>query len=123
MEPKGVRSRKAFTPTPLFYMGFSGSSDGKESTCNAGDLSSIPGSGRSPGEGIGCPLQYFGASLVAQTVKNPPATLETWVQSLDWEDTLEKGTANHPSTLAWRIPRTEEPGRLQPMESQRVRDD
>jgi len=50
------------------------SSVGKESTCNAGDPSSIPGSGRSPGEGIGYPLQYSWASLVAQLVKNQPAT-------------------------------------------------
>ena len=50
-----------------------------ESACNVGDPSSIPGSGRSPGEGIGYPLQYSLASLVAQMVKNPPATRETWV--------------------------------------------
>ena len=58
------------------------------------------------------------ASLVAQTVKNPPAMRRTWVQSLGWEDPLEKGTAAHSSILAWRIPRTEEPGRLQPMRLQ-----
>ena len=58
-------------------MGFSGSSDGKELACNAGDPSSIPGSGRYTGEGIGYPLQYSRASLMAQMVKNPPA--ETWV--------------------------------------------
>ena len=52
---------------------------GKESACNAGDLSSIPGSGRYAGEGIGYPLQYSWASLVAQLVKNPPAMQETWV--------------------------------------------
>ena len=56
----------------------------------AGDASSIPGSGRSPGEGIGYPLQYSWVSLVAQLVKNPPAMRETWVQSLAWEDPLEK---------------------------------
>ena len=61
------------------YMGFPDSSVGKESTCNAGDPSSIPGSGRSPGEGIGYPLQYSWAFLVAQLVKNPPAMQETWV--------------------------------------------
>ena len=55
------------------------------------DMDSIPGSGRSPGEGIGYPLQYSWASLVAQLVKNPPAMWETWVQSLGWEDPLEKG--------------------------------
>ena len=63
------------------------------------------------------------ASLVAQTVKNPPAMRETWVQSLGWEDSLEKGTATHSSILAWRIPLTEDPGRLQSMGSQRVRHD
>ena len=52
------------------------------------------------------------ASLVAQTVKNPPAMQETWVQSLDGEDPLEKGMAAHPSTLALRIPWAEEPGVL-----------
>ena len=55
---------------------------GKESACNAGDPGSIPGSGRSTGEGTGYPLQYYWASLVAQLVKNPPAMRETWVQSL-----------------------------------------
>ena len=58
------------------------------------------------------------ASLVAPTVKNLPATLETWVQCLSQEDPLEKGMATHCRILAWRIPRTEEPGRLQSMGSQ-----
>ena len=62
-------------------MGFPDSSAGKESACNAGDPSSIPGLGRSTGEGIGYPLQYSWVSLVAQLVKNPPAVRETWVQS------------------------------------------
>ena len=57
---------------------------------------------------------------VAQTLKNPPAKWETWVQSLGWEDTLEKGMATHSRILAWRIPWTVEPGRLQSMGSQRV---
>ena len=57
----------------------------------------IPGSGRSAGEGIGYPLQYSWASLVAQLVKNLPAMWVTWVQSLDWEDPLEKGMATHSS--------------------------
>ena len=61
--------------------------------------------------------------LVAQTVKNPPAKQETRVQSLDWEDPLEKGTATHSSILAWRIPQTEEPGGLQSTGSQRIRFD
>ena len=60
------------------------------------------------------------ASLVAQTVKNLPAMQETRVQSLGWEDPLEKGAATHSNILAWRISRTEEPGGLQSMESQRV---
>ena len=59
-----------------------------------------------PGEGIGYPLQYSWASLAAQTVKNPPARRETWVQSLGWEDPLEKGKATHSSILAWTIPWT-----------------
>ena len=86
--------------------GFPGSSAGKESAYNAGDLGLIPGLGRSAGEGIGYPLQYSRASLVAQLVKNPPAMLETWVQSLGWEDPLEKGTAIHSSILAWKSPWT-----------------
>ena len=64
------------------------------------------------------------ASQVAQMVKNPPAILETqemWVRSLGWEDPLEKRMATHSSILAWEIPWTEEPGRLQSMGSQRVR--
>ena len=72
-------------------MGFLGSSAGKESACNAGDSSSIPGSGRCPGEGIGYALQYSGASLVAQLVKNLPAMQETPVQFLGQEVPLEKG--------------------------------
>ena len=85
--------------------GFPDSSVGKESTCNAGDPNLIPGLGRST-ERIGYPLQYSWASLVAQLVKNPPAMLETWVQSLGWEDPLEKGKVTHSSILAWRIPWT-----------------
>ena len=81
-----------------------GNSVGKESACNAGDPSSISGLGRSAGEGIGYPLQYSWASLVAQLVKNPPAMWETWVRSLGWEDPLEKGKATHSSILSWRIP-------------------
>ena len=65
-------------------------------------------------------LALLGASLVAQTVKNPPAMLETWVRSLGWEDSLEEEMATHSRILAWRIPWTEEPGRLQSMGLQRV---
>ena len=114
------------------FLGFPGSSAGKESTWNAGDPDLIHGLGRSPGEGIGCSLQYswannniktywihpiqnipnFWASLTAQTVKNLPAMWETWVRSLGREDPLGEGMAIHSSILAWRIPWTEEPGRL-----------
>ena len=82
-------------------MGFPDISVGKESTHNAGD----PGlSGRPAGEGIGYILQNSWASLVAQLVKNLPAMWETWLQSLAWEDPLEKRKATHSSILAWRIP-------------------
>ena len=92
----------------IHFMGFPDSSVGKESACNAGDSGSIPGSGRSAGEGIGYPLQYSWASLVAQLVKNPPAMWETWVWSLGWEEPLEMGKATHSSIMAWRIPWTEQ---------------
>ena len=72
-------------------MSFPDGSVGKESACNAGDPGLIPMLGRSAGEGIGYPLQYSWASLVAQLVKNPPAVWETWVRPLGWEDPLEKG--------------------------------
>ena len=61
---------------------------------------SIPRSGRSAGEGIGYPIQYYWASLVAQLLKNPPTMPETWVQSLSFEDPLEKGKVTHSSILA-----------------------
>ena len=64
----------------------------------------ISGLERSAGERIGYPLQYSWATLVAQLVKNPPAMWETWVQSLGWEDSLEKGIATHSGILARRIP-------------------
>ena len=89
----------------LSKLGLPASSVGKESTCNAGDPSLIPGSGNSAAEGIGYPLQYSWASLVAQLVKNPPVMQETWVPPLGLED-LEKAKATHPSILAWRIPQT-----------------
>ena len=72
--------------------GFPDSSVGKESACNAGDPSLIPGSGKSPGEGTSYPLQYSWASLVAQTVKNPPAMQKTWVGKIPgrrtWKPTI-----------------------------------
>ena len=83
---------------------FPDSSVGEESACNAGDPGLIPGLGRSSGERLGYPFQYSWASLVAQLVKNLPAMWETWVQSLGWEDLLEKEKATHSSILAWRIP-------------------
>ena len=82
----------------FFHLGFPSSSVGKKSACNAGDIGSVPGSGRSTWEGLGYPLQYSWASLAAQLVKNSPAMQETWVQSLGWEDPLEKAT--HSSILA-----------------------
>ena len=78
--------------------GLPGSSDGKESTCNAGDPGLLPGLGRPgdpgslpAGEGIGYPLQYSWVSLVAQLVKNPPTIWETWAQSLGWEESPGEG--------------------------------
>ena len=84
----------------IYCWGFPHSSAGKESTCNAGDPGSIPGSGSFPGEGIGYPLQYSWAFLLAQMVKNPPTMWETWVRSLGWEDPLEKGKATHSNILS-----------------------
>ena len=101
-------------------LGFPGSSAGKESTCCAGDPGVIPGSGSSPGKGIGYPLQYSWASLVAQRLKRLPPMQETRVRSLGQEDPLEKAVAPHSNILAWRIPWTEKPGRLQSKGSQRV---
>ena len=98
--------------------GFPGSSAGIGSAHNVEDPSSSPGSGRSAGEGIGCPLQYSWASLVAQLLKNPPVMWETWVQPLGWEDSLKKGVAIYASILAWRVPWT-----VQSMGLQGVRHD
>ena len=75
---------------------------------------------------IFCELIYLNldsCSLVAQTVKHLPAMWEIWVRSLGWKDPLEKEMATHSSTLAWKIPWTEQLGRLQSMGSQRVRQD
>ena len=85
--------------TPVF-LGFPSDSDGKESTCNAGDPGLNPGSGRSAGEGIGYSLQYSWDSLVVPLVKNPPAMQESPVRFLGWEDPLEKRKATHSSILA-----------------------
>ena len=96
-------------------MRFPGGSAGKETACNAGDSGLIPRLGRSAGEGIGYPLQYSWAFLVAQLIKNPPIMWETWIRSLGWNDPLKKGMTTHPSILAWRIPWT-----IQSIRSQRV---
>ena len=80
--------------------GLPDSSISKESICSAGNPSLIPGPGRATGEGIGYPLQYSWASLVAQLVRNTAAMWETWVQSLGWEDPPEKGKVTHSSILA-----------------------
>ena len=82
-----------------FWEGFPGSSAGKESACSAGDSGSLPGSGRSPGEGIGYPLQYSWVSLVAQTVENPLTIRETRVWFLGWGHPLEKGMQPSPVFL------------------------
>ena len=107
---KDVDSGLRFSKISIFrassstFLGFPGSSAGKESTCNAGDPGSVSGSESCPGEGIRYLLQYSGASLVAQTAKNLPAMWETWVRSLGWKDPSKEGMANHPSILAWRTP-------------------
>ena len=82
----GITKRRTGLSNFHFLWGFPDSLVGKEATCNAGEPGLIPGLGRSPGEGIGYPLQYSWASLVAQLVKNPPAMWPTWVRSLGWED-------------------------------------
>ena len=93
-------------------MGFLGSSAGKESACNAGDPSSIPESGSSPGEGIDYPLQYPWAFLVAQMVKNLSVLWETWVRSLEekilWRRAWQPTLVFLPGESPW----TEEPGKL-----------
>ena len=109
-------------PLISYYGGFLGSSVGKESPCNAGAPSLIPGSGRSSGEGIGYPLECSWASLVAQLVKNPPAIRETWVRSLS--ERPPGGGRGNPLTPVF-VPGEshgpEESGGLQSMGLQRVR--
>ena len=90
------------------------------SACKAGDPGSIPGSGSSPGEGIGYPLRCSWTSLVAQIVKNLPAMRETWVCSLGWEDPLEENMQPTLVFLSGESLWTEESGELQSMGSQRV---
>ena len=95
----------AFNLTKYLFFGigiqvYGNRHSGKDSACNAGDPGLSPGSRRSTGKGICYLLQYFWASLVAQLIKNLLAKRETWVQSLGWEDPLEKGKATHSSILA-----------------------
>ena len=104
--------RASLIITPIFAITTASSSAGKESVCSAGDTGSIRGSRRSTEEGIGYLLQYSWASLVTQTVKNPPEMWDIWIQSLGWEDSLEKGMATHSSILSWRIPMDSKPGGL-----------
>ena len=113
----------------MLLAGFPGSSADKESTCNAGNPSLIPGLGKHPREWIGYPLLYSWVFLVAQMVKNSSAMWETWVWSCGFEpgfsreNPLEEGMATHSSILAWRIPWIEDPGGLQSMWSQRAGQD
>ena len=102
----GLYSVKCYYPGLLKTINFPDRSVGKESVCNEGDSGLIPGLGKSAREGIGYPLQCSWASPVDQLVKNSPAMQETWVQSLGWEDPLEKGKPAHSNILAWRIPWT-----------------
>ena len=118
--PGFIRKRPPYMFCRLALLGFPGRSVDKESTCNSGDPISIPGLGKSPGEGIGYPLRYSWASQVAQAVKNPPAMRETWVQSLGckipWRRAWQPTPVFLPGESSW----TEEPGGLQSMGSQRV---
>ena len=102
-------------------MGFPGDSAGKESTCSAGDPSLIPGSGRSSGEGIGYPLQYSWASLVAQTVKISlkcgRPEFDPWARQIPWRRAWQPTPVFLPGEFPW----TEEPGGLQSMGFQRIR--
>ena len=89
-----------------YAQGFPDSSLGKESACNTGDPWFDSWVGKICWRRDRLPTPVFWASPVAQLVKNPPAMQEAWVQSLGWEDPLEKGKATHSSILAWRIPWT-----------------
>ena len=94
--------------------GFPGGSRVKNPLANAEDVGRSQGSGRCPGEGSGWQST---PAFLAQMVKNLPAVQETRVQSLGQKDPLQKGMATHSSLLAWRIPWTEEHGKLQLTES------
>ena len=101
-------------------MGFPDSSAGKDSAFNAGDSGLIPGLGRSPGEGIGYPLQYYWASLVTQTVMNPLIIrrpgFDPWVGKILWKRAWQHPPVFLPGESTW----TKEPARLQSKGSQRV---
>ena len=99
-----VTAKEWHLPLTPLRIGFPDSSVGKEYACNAGDPGLIPGLKRSAEEGIGYPLQYSWASLVAQLVKNLPAMWDTWVQSLGCKDSLRRGRL--PTPVFW-------PGELQ----------
>ena len=105
----GIYANKGRLHRYSHVMGLCGGSDGKESICSVRDLGSIPDLGSFPGEGNSW------ASLVAQRVKRLPAVQETWVRFLGQEDPLEKEIATCSSTVAWKIPWMEKPGRLQSM--------
>ena len=100
-------------------MGFLGSSAGNESTCNAGDPGLIPGSGRSPGEGIGYPLQYSWGFLVVHLVKNPLQCrrpwFDSWVGKIPWRSAWQPTLVFLPGESPW----TKEPGGLQCIGSER----
>ena len=96
-------------------MGFPWGSAGKGSACSMGDLGSIPGLGRSLGEGKGYPLQYSGLENSMDCIDRGVTKSQIWLSDLH--------LAPHSSTLAWKIPWMEEPGRLQTMGSLRVRHD
>ena len=94
----------------LFYVpmltpirGFPDSSVGKKFVCNAGDPGLIPESGKYTGEGIGYPLHYSLASLVAQPVKNLPVMWETWIWSFGWEAPLENGKATQENSMDYTV--------------------
>ena len=106
--------------SPFYTQDFPDSSADEESACNAEDSSSIPGSGRSPGEGTGYPLPYSWTSLVVQSVKNPPAKQVTWfdlwVGKIPWRRAWQPTPAFLPGDSPW----TGEPGMLWSMVLQTV---
>ena len=101
-----VFNQVVFFVVELYEFLYPECSVGKEFACNAGDPGSIPGLRWSPGKGIGSPLQYSWASLVAQLVKNPPAMWETWLNPWVGKIPWRRERLPHSSILAWRIPWT-----------------